>query len=140
MTYDPTNTPAWKRLLTIETMFKEGNERDRLAREAAATAASFPRVIARYLTDAGKALGDKALAVTVTETGPRDDEGRSAFTVGNCTVCPAATTEFWETAIYGGYESDVRLTVTEAAQGAEQVVRRWAEAHATRCRELPVEG
>lgn len=112
---------------------------DRQAREAKALRQA-PRVIARYLTEAGKALGDASLAVTVTETGPRDDAGHPASTIGNCTVCPATTTEGWATVTYSYNDEPIKHTVTHAAQRAEQVVRRWAETHATRCRELPVEG
>ncbi len=98
------------------------------------------RVIARYLTEAGKALADRTLCVTVTETGPRDDDGLAASTIGKCRVCGDLRTELWRTVTYSYSDQPIGHTITEAAEAAEIHARHWAEAHAAQCRALPVEG
>jgi hypothetical protein len=78
-------------------------------------------VIARYLTDAGKALGDTNLAVSLTEI-ERNERGGGVFTtVAECSACPAVERFHWEN-----------------GKGlAEAGAREWAQAHAEKCRAMP---
>ncbi|MEU2358842.1 hypothetical protein ABZ599_38805 [Streptomyces misionensis] len=132
------STDFWHRINEIEASRRAKKEAEEKA--AAEAARKGPRVIARYLTEAGKALADRALCVTVTEAGPRDDDGRAESTVSDCQVCPAINVEYWETVTYDWSDRPTRRTVTEAAESAEHKARKWAENHAAQCRALPVEG
>lgn len=111
-------------------------EEAKKAREAE-EARKAPRVLARYLTLAGQGLGREDIAVTVTEMGPRDSE-RALSTVAACAGCGVAETTYWDLYVYGR-GGDEPLLVATAAENAERQARRWADEHATTCREIPVQ-
>lgn len=76
-------------------------------------------VIARYVTDAGKMLGDPMVTVDLIEKSDR--------IVGRCTACPVTDDFHFDPMCTGA-----RATGWAAKQGAQ-----WAQAHAEKCRALP---
>lgn len=80
-------------------------------------------VIARYLTDAGKALADPT--VTVDIHGTPDDIGLHVV----CRACP------WESTSFGPFGEG--LTKKYKARAAADDAHRSAQAHAEKCRALP---
>ncbi|MFB7707931.1 hypothetical protein [Streptomyces sp. NPDC056105] len=82
---------------------------------------SWPEgVVARYLTDAGKTLGDLAATVDLIE--------KSDGIVARCTVCPGLEREF---------HFDPMCTGARATGWATGHAADWAQAHAEKCRALP---
>ncbi|MFL4947510.1 hypothetical protein ACJ6WE_09070 [Streptomyces sp. MMS24-I31] len=85
------------------------------------TAVTWPEgVIARYLTDAGKAIGDPTVTVDLIE---KDDS-----VLARCTVCPDSEADF---------SFDPMCTGARATGWATKQAATWAQAHAEVCRALP---
>ncbi|TSB26119.1 hypothetical protein [Streptomyces benahoarensis] len=101
------------------------------AEEAAAKAARRPRVIARYLTDAGKALSDPGLNVTVTEINHDERGGGVYATFAQCTGCPDGEKFHWDDGLYG-----YGMTHEESVERAADRARDWAQGHAETCRAM----
>ncbi|MFH8751080.1 hypothetical protein ACH4GK_31935 [Streptomyces rimosus] len=106
-------------------------QKERKAREEAEAARRVPRLIARYLTLAGEAMRDAALAVTVTEI-DRDERGGGVYTtVAACGGCPDTDRFPW-----GDYDYGNRWSELTGQQRAEARAREWAQAHAETCRAM----
>ncbi|MFF9118300.1 hypothetical protein ACF09Y_22320 [Streptomyces massasporeus] len=87
--------------------------------------AAWPEgVIARYLTDAGKALADPTVAVDIHG----NSSGGSALRV-TCRVCP------WEYTAFGPFGTC--FTDEYVAKAAADDAHQRAQAHAEKCRALP---
>ncbi|MEE4419554.1 hypothetical protein [Streptomyces bugieae] len=111
------------------------------AKTETTTQTTWPEgVIARYLTDAGKALGDLNLAVTITEI-ERDERGGGVYvTAAECSGCPSAERFQWEDGFYDYGSRWHALTREEALARAEAKARNWAQSHAEKCRAMPRPG
>jgi hypothetical protein len=77
-------------------------------------------VVARYLTDAGKALADPTATVDLIE---KDDR-----IVARCMVCPDTEADF---------HFDPMCTGARATGWATKQAADWAQSHAEKCRALP---
>ena len=79
--------------------------------------------MARYLTDAGKAVSDPTVTVDLIEKHDR--------IVAQCTVCPDSEADFY---------FDPMCTGARATGWATGQAATWAQAHAEKCRALPKPG
>lgn len=100
-----------------------------------ATPTAWPEgVVARYLTDAGKALGDPALTVDITMASVEHPAGEVTvidvtFTA-RCHGCGEAISSRFDDLF-----PDVVDGLLDSCYG--RYAREWAQAHAERCRALP---
>lgn len=85
------------------------------------------KVIARYLTDAGKAIGDPSVTVDLIE---QDDR-----IVGRCTACPKLGADSTH-----DFHYDPMCTGGRMEDYATRQATAWAQAHAEKCRALPTGG
>lgn len=83
-------------------------------------------IIARYLTDAGKALANPNLAVDVHAY---RKEGQ--HTLAKCAVCP------WEKDASGNPSLSSHFSEAYCESEANKAAHAWAQAHAEKCRALP---
>lgn len=90
--------------------------------------AAWPEsVIARYLT-----VGGAIVDLTLTADPDDEEAGEWDETHAACTGCGATKNEQWDTHPYAQL-----IALSQAEQIATASTRKWAQAHAEKCRAMP---